>query len=76
MGGENAYMGALVKLESGDYYPIPSDPIKWRGFFYIAAEEMPNSATVPLERKAEFEELILSIFPAHLWGGILVNFTE
>ena len=76
MGGETAYMGAQVKTESGDYYPIPSDPIKWRGFFYIAAEEMPNAATVPLERKEELEELILSIFPAHQWGGILVDFTE
>lgn len=74
MGGESAYMGAIAMTESGDHYPIPSDPIRFRGFFYIAAEEMPNTATVPLERKEELEELILAIFPAHLWGGILVDF--
>ena len=76
MGGEDAYMGAFERVESGDYYPIPSDPIKWRGFVYVAGETMPNSASVPLERKAEFEELILSIFPADKWVGVVVNFIE
>ena len=75
MGSANAYMGALVTVENADVYPVPSDPEKWRGFCYIAAETMPNAATVPLDRKKEFEELILAIFPAHLWCGIIVNFT-
>lgn len=75
LGGEEAFMGNLVETESGDFYPIPSDPVKWRGFVYVAAEIMPNSATVPIVRKAEFEELILSIFPADKWVGILVDFT-
>lgn len=75
MNGENAFMGSLVKTKSGDFYPIPADPIKWRGFIYVAAETMPNAATVPLERKAEFEELILSIFPADKWVGVIVDFT-
>ncbi len=74
MGGEDAFMGNLVKVESGDFYPIPADPAKWRGFIYVAAEVMPNAATVPLERKAEFEELILSIFPADKWVGVIVDF--
>lgn len=75
MGGDEAFMGGLVKTESGDFYPIPADPVKWRGFVYVAGETMPNAATVPLARKAEFEELILSIFPADKWVGVIVDFT-
>lgn len=74
MGGDDAYMGKLVLKDSGNIYPIPSDPDKWRYFYYIAGETMPNQATVPLERKNEFEELILAIFPAHMWGGIIVEY--
>ena len=74
MNGENSFMGSLRKTESGDFYPIPADPTKWRGFVYVAGETMPNQATVPLERKAEFEELILSIFPADKWVGVIVEY--
>ena len=74
MNNEIAFMGSLVKTESGDFYPIPADPTKWRGFVYVAGETMPNQATVPLERKAEFEELILSIFPADKWVGVIVEY--
>ncbi|AUR89535.1 hypothetical protein NVP1124O_34 [Vibrio phage 1.124.O._10N.286.49.B1] len=74
MNGEDSFMGSLRKTESGDFYPIPADPVRWRGFVYVAGETMPNQATVPLERKAEFEELILSIFPADKWVGVIVEY--
>ncbi|AUR98037.1 hypothetical protein NVP1246O_30 [Vibrio phage 1.246.O._10N.261.54.E10] len=74
MNGEDSFMGTLIKTESGDFYPIPANPVKWRGFVYVAGETMPNQATVPLERKAEFEELILSIFPADKWVGVIVEY--
>lgn len=74
MNSEDGFMGSLRKTETGDFYPIPADPIKWRGFVYVAGEVMPNQATVPIERKAEFEELILSIFPADKWVGVIVEY--
>lgn len=74
MGAGNARMGNIVGADSPEDYPIPADPNKWRYFYYIAGEAMPNQATVPLSRKDEFEELILSIFPAHMWGGIIVEY--
>lgn len=74
MGYEESVMGNVVGSESLDINIIPADPARWRYFYYIAGEVMPNQATVPLSRKDEFEELILSIFPAHLWGGIIVEY--
>jgi hypothetical protein len=74
MGGDDAFMGNLVEIDDPEFYPIPSDPVKWRGFVYVAGETMPNTATVPLARQDEFEELILSIFPADKWVGVLVDF--
>lgn len=70
----DSFMGDITEQEMDPIYPLPSDPNKWRYFYYIAGVTMPNQATVPLSRKDEFEELILSIFPAHLWGGIIVEY--
>ena len=74
MGGEDIRMGGIEENIEKNEHPIPADPIKWRGFVYVAGETMPNQATVPLERKAEFEELILSIFPADKWVGVIVEY--
>ncbi|WFS86256.1 hypothetical protein vBVhaSMAG7_039 [Vibrio phage vB_VhaS_MAG7] len=74
MGSDDGFMGNLVEVSSSEFYPIPADPVKWRGFVYVAGETMPNTATVPLARQDEFEELILSIFPADKWVGVLVDF--
>ena len=70
----NAFMGDVIDTEFTPDYPIPSNPDKWRYFCYVGGEEMPNQATVPLSRKNEFEELILAIFPAQLWVGIIVEY--
>lgn len=75
MGDGFSFMGASIPTISNLDYPIPSDPIRWRHFIYVAGEIMPNEATVPLSRKNELEELILSIFPAGKWVGMVVSYT-
>lgn len=76
MGGEDAFMGSILQTSSGDVYPIPQDATKWRGFVYVGGETMPNPAYISPDRKAEFEELILSIFPADKWVGVIVEYSD
>ncbi len=55
-------------------YQIPDDPVKWPYFLYIGAASFPDLASVPANRRDEFETLCLKICPAQQWLGILVNF--
>ncbi len=54
---------------------IPADPTKWPFFFYVGAETFPDLADVPEDRRDEFETLLLQIGPAHLWIGLLIDYT-
>lgn len=54
--------------------PIPDDPGAWRYFLYVGGEVFPSSATVPLARRTEFRELMLSLFPAQQWIVTLVTY--
>lgn len=56
-------------------YILPTDAAKWRYFIYIGGEEFGTVATVPAARREEFETLCLSICPAHMWLGILVEYS-
>lgn len=56
--------------------PIPSDPDRWRFFIYIGAETFPNSAEVPMSRRDEFRELLLTICPAQQWIVTLVDYVQ
>jgi hypothetical protein len=56
-------------------YTIPSDPLKWSYFLYIGAATFGPLATVPATRRDEFEELLLKIAPAHVWCGVMVQYT-
>ena len=75
MGDQFSFMGGSIETISSQEYPIPTDPVRWRHFIYVAGETMPNQATVPLARKIELEELILSIFPTGEWVGMIVEYT-
>jgi hypothetical protein len=55
-------------------YIIPNDPKKWPYFAYIGGEKFPELAEIPSYRRGEFETLLLKIFPAHLWLGVLVKY--
>ena len=56
-------------------YTIPTDQDKWRYFMYISGEDYPTIANVSKERKEEFETLCLKLCPAHLWIGMLVEYS-
>ena len=54
---------------------IPSDPAAWPFFVYFGGQTFGTYATVPVERRYEFERLLLRTCPAHLWIGLRINFT-
>jgi len=66
-------------LVNGDYdtvtYTLPVDPALWPYFFYIGGETFPEVATVQNSRRGEFETLCLKICPAHVWLGMLINYS-
>lgn len=76
MGDNFSFMGSTIETVASLDYPLPSDPVRWRHFIYVAGETMPNPAFVSPERKNELEELILSIFPAAKWVGMIVEYTD
>lgn len=55
-------------------YTIPTDTTKWPYFIYIGGQTFPATASIPLARKDEFEDLCLKICPTQNWIGVLVTF--
>lgn len=55
-------------------YDVPTDDRWWPYFLYIGGETFPQIAEVPIERRDEFEELLLSICPCHLLIGPIVSY--
>ena len=74
-GGMFAIAGASQRGETRRDYPIPDGAQYWPYFLYIGGENFPEVATVPANRKLEFETLCLSICPTQQWLGILVTYT-
>lgn len=74
MGGDMSMMGIGIETISNFDYPLPNDPKRWRHFIYVAGVNINEPAYVPLSRKDELEELILSIFPAGKWVGMIVEY--
>jgi hypothetical protein len=56
-------------------YPIPTDPNQWPYIIYVGGATFPDPANIGSSRMDEFEDLLLKICPAHLWIGVLVDFT-
>lgn len=56
-------------------YEIPEDENAWPYFLYFGGPAYLSPATVPLARKEEFEELLLSICPAQQWLALLIIYT-
>ena len=81
LGGDVATMGRTVDRpgyllvnKPGGPYNIPTDPLTWPHFTYVAGEHFPNLASVPAARRDEFEALCLKFMPAHNWIGVLVRY--
>ena len=82
--GEPAAAAGEPSAECGNFtvfntalspYTVPADPLKWPYFLYIGADTIDGVARVPSPRRDEFEALCLKICPAHLWLGIIVEYT-
>jgi hypothetical protein len=56
-------------------YTVPADSDKWPYFLYIGGLPFGELATVTPARQDEFEALCLKICPAHLWLGMLVEYS-
>jgi len=68
-------IGSLSSVYTLKKYIIPLDPLTYPYFLYIGGAIFPDHAVVPSARKSEFETLCLKICPAHLWLGILVDYS-
>ena len=53
-------------------YAVPSDRTEWPYVMYVGGFTFPNSVTIDPLRREEFEDLLLSIAPGHLWLGVIV----
>ncbi len=54
--------------------PVPDDPARWPYFLYVGGETFPDTATIPVERKAEFRRLVLKLKPTQQWLVLLVEY--
>ena len=55
-------------------YSVSSDTDTWTHYIYIGAETFGALASIDPKRRDEFEELILSIKPAQIWVGMLIDY--
>ena len=63
---------------------VPDDSDFWDFIFFVGGDatrdpvthELTSIATVtlPIERRTEFEKLILKIKPVNTWGGIVIEY--
>ena len=82
MGNPNLDMGAATAVMGGSngetlgtvQYALPLDTTLFPYFLYFGGEVFGDTATIPALRREEFENLILSICPGHLWLGVIANY--
>jgi len=75
------YFGAFVTELIGTFYCGPfhtrSDGLNYFThpyYMYIGGEVFPNTVDIPATRRQEFERLVLSICPGHLWKVLRVRY--
>lgn len=74
-GNENAVSGGFSGIEIQLIkYEIPSDSDLWPYFWYVGGVDFGATVDIPLERKEEFETLILKIKPRQTWVGLFINY--
>jgi len=77
-----AYAGYYLELQKNLItYEIPADPFDWPYIFFVGgdatrggSEELTDIelAEVPIERKCEFENIILRYKGLHAWAGLII----
>ena len=74
-GGDLMADGAFTLAFVRKLYQLTATADEYPFFIYIGAESFPDTATVPANRRDEFEDLILSLCPLEQWVGMLVQYT-
>ena len=64
----------LVNKLPPKVYTVPTDPLEWPYILYFGGQTYGQGATVPLDRRDEFETLCLKICPAQQWLGLMVTY--
>lgn len=64
----------IANLIADEVYNVGGAENLWATFFIASKTSLYQGATVPLDRKKEFKELILKLKPAHLIAFTLVNY--
>lgn len=84
LAGEGIAQAGEALAQAGSYtefkdefvdYVIPNDPLKWPYFVYIGGQTFPDAASVSVQRRDEFEALLLKYCPAHMWIGVIVTYS-
>lgn len=71
MGGLGDFNGDKIIATE---YAIPSTPERYVFFWFIAGQNgLYDFVDIPIERKTDFEEMILQIKPAHTWCIAQIN---
>lgn len=65
----------LIYNSQDTSYTVPSDPGYFPYFIYVGGVNFGDVATVAVARRYEFEALLLKLFPAHLWIGVIVRYS-
>ena len=55
-------------------YAVPVLPAQFPYVLYVGGETFPDVASVPINRREEFENLCLKICPTEQWIGVLVSY--
>lgn len=82
-GSNNAYWGRMKitepsqvlvnKTGQGLDYVVPDNSDYWPFFVYIGGETFPNRITLDIDRKNEFERLVLKHKAAYVWAALLID---
>lgn len=74
-GDPEAQEGSLFVEYDTKGYLMPSGADTYPYYLYIGGPTFPSQASVPVSRRAEFENLCLKICPTEQWLGILVTYS-
>lgn len=73
-GGGGGYIIVNDLSSDGGSTPIPTDPEQFPYILYFGGEMFGTNATIPADRKNEFESLLLRIKPAQQWLGLMIEY--
>lgn len=55
---------------------VPDDPATWPYFLYWGGQTFGEKASIPNDRREEFERLLLKICPSHTWLVLLIDYGQ